>query len=187
MPRMRDLAIFVPTTTTMTTDRQTDCFTPCACAQGNYSSSFHSINNSRSWTSVQVVIGINTVLLIRIDFSSSLVPSTNITISNRKIIDANCPLHLRFSRCGMGVVNASLKFAKKVGTSDLCKVIMAGRSLHSQAQLWSRSGLVYKTRPVHIVYILVLTRSSNQTSIFISTQKFNTSNSSVSTFPTLTV
>ncbi|MCG8627030.1 MAG: hypothetical protein MJE68_34150 [Proteobacteria bacterium] len=39
MPRTRNLVIFVPTTTTttMTTiDRQTDCFTPCACARGNY-------------------------------------------------------------------------------------------------------------------------------------------------------
>ena len=37
MSRLRDLAIFVPTTTTRTTttDRQTDCFTPCACARGN--------------------------------------------------------------------------------------------------------------------------------------------------------
>ena len=34
MPRTQDLAIFVPTTTT-TTDGQTDCFTPCACARGN--------------------------------------------------------------------------------------------------------------------------------------------------------
>ena len=35
MPRTRDLAIFVPTTMmTMTTDRQTDCFTPCACVRG---------------------------------------------------------------------------------------------------------------------------------------------------------
>ena len=34
MPRTRDLAIFVPTTTTTTTtDGQTDCFTPCACAE----------------------------------------------------------------------------------------------------------------------------------------------------------
>ena len=33
MPGIRDLAIFVPTTTM--TDRQTDCFTPCACAWGN--------------------------------------------------------------------------------------------------------------------------------------------------------
>ena len=32
MPRTRDLAIFMPTTT----DRQTDCFTPCACTQGKY-------------------------------------------------------------------------------------------------------------------------------------------------------
>ena len=30
MPRTRDLAIFVPT---ITTDRQTDCFTPCEYAQ----------------------------------------------------------------------------------------------------------------------------------------------------------
>ena len=33
MPTYQDLAIFVPTT--MTTDRQTDYFTPCACAQVN--------------------------------------------------------------------------------------------------------------------------------------------------------
>ena len=31
-PRTRDLAIFMLTTT----DGQTDCFTPCACARGNY-------------------------------------------------------------------------------------------------------------------------------------------------------
>ncbi|MCG8621392.1 MAG: hypothetical protein MJE68_05230 [Proteobacteria bacterium] len=31
--RMRDLAIFVPTTTTIT-DGQTDCFTPCTCVRG---------------------------------------------------------------------------------------------------------------------------------------------------------
>ena len=30
MPRSRDIAIFVPTTD------KTDCFTPCACARGNY-------------------------------------------------------------------------------------------------------------------------------------------------------
>ena len=35
MPRMRDLAIFVPITTTTTIDRQTDCFIPCACVGGN--------------------------------------------------------------------------------------------------------------------------------------------------------
>ena len=35
MPRTRDLAIFVPTTTPTTTDGQTDCFTPFACARGN--------------------------------------------------------------------------------------------------------------------------------------------------------
>ena len=33
MPTSQDLAIFVPTTTT---DIQTDHFTPCACAWGNY-------------------------------------------------------------------------------------------------------------------------------------------------------
>ena len=37
MPRSRDLVIFILTTTMMTTtDIQTDYFTPCACAQGNY-------------------------------------------------------------------------------------------------------------------------------------------------------
>ena len=37
-PRTPKLAIFVrtTTTTTTTTDIQTDCFTPCACARGNY-------------------------------------------------------------------------------------------------------------------------------------------------------
>ena len=37
MPRSRDLAIFVPMTmmTMTTTDGQTGCFTPCACAWGN--------------------------------------------------------------------------------------------------------------------------------------------------------
>ena len=38
-PISRDLAILVPmtmtTVTTMTTDGQTDCFTPCTCARGN--------------------------------------------------------------------------------------------------------------------------------------------------------
>ena len=44
MPRTQDLVIFVPmTTTTTTTDRQTDCFTPCACTRGNYFFSLHSI------------------------------------------------------------------------------------------------------------------------------------------------
>ena len=31
MPISRDLAVFVPTDD----NRQTDCFTPCACARGN--------------------------------------------------------------------------------------------------------------------------------------------------------
>ena len=37
IPRTRDMVIFVPTTTMTTTitDRQTDCFTPCACVLGN--------------------------------------------------------------------------------------------------------------------------------------------------------
>ena len=37
VPASQDLAIFVPTTTTttMTTDGQTDYFTPCPCAWGN--------------------------------------------------------------------------------------------------------------------------------------------------------
>ena len=36
------MAIFVPTMTTMT-DGQTDCFTSCACTQGN------KCNNRKSW------------------------------------------------------------------------------------------------------------------------------------------
>ena len=34
MPRSQDLVIFMPTTTTTTTDIQTDYFTPCTCARG---------------------------------------------------------------------------------------------------------------------------------------------------------
>ena len=36
MSIFQDLVIFMPTTTTTTTDGQTDNFTPCACARGIY-------------------------------------------------------------------------------------------------------------------------------------------------------
>ena len=49
-PRTRDLAIFVPTTTTTTTtDGQTDCFTPCACAWGNNKPQQHYINSKHTY------------------------------------------------------------------------------------------------------------------------------------------
>ena len=44
-PRTQDLVIFVPITTT---DGQTDCFTPCACARGNYCW----IYATRSWVNL---------------------------------------------------------------------------------------------------------------------------------------
>ena len=47
MPRTQDLETFVLMTTTMTTDGQTDCFTPCACTRGNYAA-FYSAFIERS-------------------------------------------------------------------------------------------------------------------------------------------